>query len=128
VRQTLPKSIILRGYQSFTNVITSGVTIHGTGLTAFLVTDAKDRNVLIGFSVPKRQVPLAAHRIRIKRLMREAVRKHFAEIVTEAEQHKLGAKIVLMFKRDQSRDLLRLTLRDIEPAWIDLQHRIVKAL
>lgn len=97
-------------------------------LTAFVVWDTEKKDVLIGFSVPKRQVPLAAHRIRIKRLMREAVRKHFAAVVTEAEQRKLGAKIVLMFKRDQSWDLLRLTLRDIEPAWIDLQHRIVKAL
>jgi RNase P protein component len=97
-------------------------------LTAFLLTEADNRNVMIGFSVPKRQVPLAAHRIRIRRLMREAVRRHVAGIVQEAELHKTGVRIVLMFKRDQSRNLLRLTLGDIEPAWIDIQQRIVNAL
>ncbi len=128
MRQTLPKSIILRGYQSFTKVISSGAAFHGTLLTAFLLTDADDRNVLIGFSVPKKQVPLAAHRIRIKRLMRETVRKDLAGVITAAEERGIGARIVLMFRRDRSHDILRLTLQDLEPAWADLRQRILKAL
>lgn len=97
-------------------------------LTAFVLTDAETMDVSIGFSVPKRQVPLAAHRFRIKRLLREAVRKHFDAVVTEAHHRQHGARIVLMFKRDHSKDITRLTLHDIEPAWIDIQQRILKAL
>ncbi|NUN68115.1 MAG: ribonuclease P protein component [Bacteroidetes bacterium] len=128
MRQTLPKSIILRGYQSFTKVISSGTALHGTLLTAFLLTNADDRKVLIGFSVPKKQVPLAAHRNRIKRLMREVVRRDFSGVITAAEGKDLGARIVLMFRRDRSHDILRLTLHDLEPVWTDLRQRILKAL
>lgn len=97
-------------------------------LTAFVLTNADDTWVMIGFSVPKRQVPLAAHRNRIKRLMREAARKHLSVIAEEAERRKRGARIVLMFKRDHAGDILRLTLHDMETAWADLQQRILKAL
>jgi len=97
-------------------------------LTAYVAMDADDMNVVIGFSVPKKQVPLAAHRLRIKRLMREAVRKHIAGIIADARQRTIGVKIVLMFKRDKSKDLTRLTLHDLEPTWIDIQQRIRKAL
>jgi ribonuclease P protein component len=97
-------------------------------LTAFVLTNADEMDVMIGFSVPKRQVPLAAHRNRIKRLMREAVRKHLSVITGEAERRKRGARIVVMFKREHAGDILRLTLHDMETVWTDLQQRILKAL
>jgi ribonuclease P protein component len=128
VRQTLPKSIILRGYQSFTNVITGGVSFQGTLLTGFLLTDAKDGKITIGFSVPKKRVPLAADRNRIKRLMRESARRTFAEISSAARKKNIGAKIVLMFKGEKNKPIRRLTLRDMDSAWLDIQQQILKSL
>ncbi|MEI7905896.1 MAG: ribonuclease P protein component [Bacteroidota bacterium] len=128
MRQTLPKSIILRGYQSFTNVITGGVSFHGTLLTGFLLTDAKDRKITIGFSVPKKRVPLAADRNRIKRLMRESARTTFAEISSVARKKNIGAKIVLMYKGEKNKQIRRLTLHDMESAWFDIQQQILKSL
>lgn len=127
MRQTLPKSSILRGYQSFTTVITGGVPYHGTLLSAFVLSSKDDMTVQIGFAVPKKQVPLAARRNRIKRLMREAVRMQFMPFADELRTRGAGARIVLMFRRPASRDILRLTLHEITSAWSDLQLRIRNA-
>lgn len=82
----------------------------------------------MGFSVPKKRVPLAANRNRIKRLMREAVRKHFGELRSFAGKKNTGVTIVVMFKAEKQLDIKRLTLHDIEPSWIDLQQQILKAI
>ncbi|MFA5834196.1 MAG: ribonuclease P protein component [Bacteroidota bacterium] len=128
MRQTLPKSNILRGYQSFTNVITSGVSFQGTMLTGFLLTDTNDKNIAIGFSVPKKRVPLAVDRNRIRRLMRECVREHSGELFTTFREKNVGAKIVLMFKGEKNKQIDRLALRDVVPAWLVIQQQILKAL
>ena len=128
MRQTLPKSIILRGYQSFSNVITSGVSFQGTLLTGFVLTNTSERNISVGFSVPKKRVSLAVNRNRIKRLIREAVRKHIGEVISAAKEKNIGVEIVVMFKREKQRDIKRLTLHDIEPVWIEIQQQILKTL
>lgn len=60
--------------------------------------------------------------------MREAVRKHVQEIVSAAQQKECGAQIVLMFKREKTRDISRLMLGDLEPSWLDLQQRILTTI
>ncbi len=131
MRQTLPKSIILRGYQSFTNVITGGIPIQGTLLTGFVLTDVSDPSDLkieIGFSVPKKRVPLAADRNRIRRLMKESVRKHRDEFFAAVREKQTGAKIVLMYRGEKNTQVDRLMLHDVEPAWLGIQQQILKAL
>jgi ribonuclease P protein component len=128
VRQTLPKSIILRGYQSFTKVITGGISFQGTLLTGFVLTDASDPNIEIGFSVPKKRVPLAADRNRIRRLMRESVRKHRDGFFASIREKRVGALIVVMYKGEKHLQVKRLMLHDVEPAWLSIQQQILKAL
>lgn len=128
MRQTLPKSNILRGYQSFTTVITNGVSFKGTLLSVFVLKDANKKKLLIGFSVPKKRIALAAERNRIRRLMREAVRKNFSEAQTTTIGKNIGADIVVMFKGDKNSDLRRLKLQDFEPEWIRIQKQILQTL
>lgn len=128
MRQTLPRSIILRGYQSFTKVITGGISVQGTLLTGFVLTDGSDAAVSFGFSVPKKRVPLAADRNRIRRLMRESVRKHREEFVAAVLMKTSGAKIVLMYRGEKNTRVKHLMLCDVEPAWLGIQQQILKAL
>lgn len=97
-------------------------------LTAYYLVADGDGHTRIGFSVPKKQVPGAAQRIRIKRLMREAVRKHIWHLIAFAKEKAIGTTVVLMFKKGKTREIARITLNDVESDWIDLQQRITKAL
>jgi ribonuclease P protein component len=101
VHQTLPKSSILRGYQRFSNVINNGVCFSEQHLSCFVLlttieTERHNSTIAIGFSVPKRIIPLAVHRNRIKRIMREAVRKDFQTLKTRRQFESM--EIVLMYK------------------------------
>ena len=128
MRQTLPKSNILRGYQSFKTVITNGVSFKGTLLSAFVLKDTTKKHVLIGFSVPKKRIALAVNRNRIRRLMRETVRKHFYEVQMIVLEKNIGVDIVVMFKGDKNSDIHRLKLQGIEPEWIRIQQEILQTL
>ncbi len=127
--QTLPKSTILRGYQTFNKVIHNGVCIPGTLLTCYVdrleAAGRKEKGVaLIGFSVPKKKIPLAVNRNRVRRLMREAVRKNIFPLRQKIAENDRSVRIVLMFKGEKTTDIKKLTLHDIEPEWQQLQQKI----
>ena len=128
MRQTLPKLNILRGYQSFTKVITNGVSFKGTLLSVFVLKDVNKKDLLVGISVPKKRVALAVNRNRLKRLIREAARKNFKEMLTKAHEKNIGGDIVVIFKGDKNYDIRRLRLQDIEPEWIRIQEQILQTL
>lgn len=128
MRQTLPKLNILRGYQSFTTVITNGVSFKGTLLSVFVLKDVNKKDLLVGISVPKKRIALAVNRNRIKRLIREVVRKNFEEVQTDVLRKNIGANIVVIFKGDKSCDPSRLKLQSIEPEWIRIQEQILQTL
>ncbi len=128
MQQTLPKLNILRGYQSFTTVITNGVSFKGTLLSVFVLKDMNKKDLWVGISVPKKRIVLAVNRNRIKRLIREAVRRNFKELQTGAVEKNIGAGIVVIFKGDNNSDTRRLKLQDIEPVWIKIQQQILQAI
>lgn len=86
------------------------------------------KDLLVGISVPKKRIALAVNRNRIKRLIREAVRKNFEEVQTEVLRKNIGANIVVIFKGDKSCDPNRLKLQSIEPEWIRIQEQILQTL
>ena len=85
-------------------------------------------DAVIGFTVSKKKTPLAVHRNRIKRLMREAVRKHFYQIRERAAQKKLNVEIVVSYRGNKNADVKRLSLLQIEPEWILIQQRILESM
>ncbi len=82
----------------------------------------------IGFSVPKKRIAHAVNRNRVRRLMREAVRKNLNEAQITAREKNIGADIVVMYKGDKQIDLRRLKLQDVEPEWIGIQEQILRTL
>lgn len=128
MRQTLPKLNILRGYQSFTKVITNGVSVKGTLLSVFVLKDVNKKDLLVGISVPKKRVALAVNRNRLKRLIREAARRNFKEVLIKAHEKNIGGDIVIIFKGDKNNNTRRLRLQDIETEWIKIQEQILQTL
>ncbi len=86
------------------------------------------KDLWVGISVPKKRIVLAVNRNRIKRLIREAVRRNFKELQTGAVEKNIGAGIVVIFKGDNNSDTRRLKLQDIEPVWIKIQQQILQAI
>ena len=86
------------------------------------------KDLLVGISVPKKRVALAVNRNRLKRLIREAARKNFKEMLTKALEKNIGGDIVVIFKGDKNYDIRRLRLQDIEPEWIRIQEQILQTL
>lgn len=128
MRQTLPKLNILRGYQSFTKVITNGISFKGTLLSVFVLKDLNKKDLLVGISVPKKRVALAVNRNRLKRLIREAARRNFKEALIKTHEKNIGGDIVIIFKGDKNNNTRRLRLQDIETEWIKIQEQILQTL
>ena len=129
MQQTLPKSIILRGYQSFSRIISNGTSIRGALVSAYVLirTDGPE-GVQIGFAVSKKRVRLAASRNRIKRLMRESARKTIHGINAAAVLKRVGIGVVLSYHGTTAADVRRLALRDIEPEWTAVHRRIMEMI
>ena len=129
MQYTLPKSNILRGYQSFSRIIGKGTSVQQTLLTGYVSAHPGMKpDAVIGFTVSKKKTPLAVHRNRIKRLMREAVRRHFYQIREKAAQKKLNIEIVVSYRGNRNTDVRRLSLLQIEPEWMLIQQRILEML
>ncbi len=129
MQNTLLKSNILRGYQSFSRIIGKGASVQETLLTGYILTRPDNESAAtIGFTVSKKKVSLAVHRNRIKRLMREAVRKHFYVIRQTAVWKKINVEIVVSYRGNRNTDIEHLSLHQIEPEWISIQQRILEML
>ncbi len=76
MRQTLRKGEILKGYDSFRSVLDEGRVFGGKRIRIFVVFSASRVDTpLVGFGVGRR-VESAVVRNRLKRLMREVVRRN----------------------------------------------------
>ncbi|MHB1048667.1 MAG: ribonuclease P protein component [Bacteroidota bacterium] len=127
MQQTLPKSIILRGFQSFSRIISNGRSIHETLLSGYVaIRPDSTPGIHIGFTASKRRVPLAARRNKIKRLMKESARKTIHEIGAIAEKKSLCIEVVLSYKGGPGTDIRRLSLDEINRDWLSIHRQILE--
>lgn len=58
--------------------------------------------------------------------MREAARKHFSTILSQALENKLAVEIVVSYTGEKKQKAQALMLKNIEPEWIQLQQRMME--
>jgi len=110
VRQTLRKSETLRGYRSFTTIISNGTLIVARPVRLYYVLEAGSSGHLqIGYTV-SRNVKGAVLRNRIKRVLREAVRLHKGTLVEALRhrRHRLSAVLLYAGQNPTHRGAVRL--------------------
>jgi hypothetical protein len=83
---------------------------------------------VIGFSAPKRRLPRAVDRNRIKRLMREVVRKKLYFLKEQFAQKKYSGEIILQFKGNRLQKIDELTMADFEKDWMMIEQEIEKMI
>ena len=130
MRQTLPKSNILRGYKRFSRVLNEGSSLSGENLLCFVApsVETNNRNIVVGFSVPKKIIPLAVHRNAIRRLIREAVRKHIREMEDTLKINNRKIDVVLMIKNNRLMKDREISVNAIEDDWLIFQREIEKMI
>jgi ribonuclease P protein component len=130
VRNTLPKSSILRGYQTFQSVFDTGTAFNSSPVGCYVLigSESEQSPIQWGFSISKKRVPLAADRNRLRRLMRETVRTNAHALAAALAGQKKSAKIVLLFRAASSKNIRRITFDEMMHCWNGLQHNILETL
>jgi ribonuclease P protein component len=96
-RQSLKKREILRGYQSFSRIISEGQSLQKGAVRCFFKTEVEERGVLsVGFSV-SRSVQNAVERNRARRWMKEAYRRNKA-VLTDPDASSHNISLVFMMR------------------------------
>lgn len=124
LRFTLSKSEILRGYRSFTRVITSGNTISAPPLRChYTRTGSTPGQILAGFSV-SRNFKRAIERNKAKRLMREAYRLSKQQLMGWSAEKNESLEIVFMYVGDRTSPPTVGTLKTVNGA----MHRLLSSI
>lgn len=129
VRHTLPKKEILRGYQSFSNVLSGGKLYQQGIVRCFLLsTVKKGARIKVGFALARGIQP-AARRNRIKRLLRESYRKNKQILEETIPSHGNEHHLVFMIVPEKKRgDEINPVLEDIEQGVIALLKQVESVL
>lgn len=130
-RQTLRKSEILRGYNTFQKVFQVGDSFSGTMLKCFVLKRENrlddSSEIMVGFSVAK-TVRLAVLRNRVKRLMREVVRKNKVMLHALVKEKQLHLAMIFLYVGNKTVEMRRLNYADVEKDFTGLVQKIQKKL
>lgn len=133
IRTTLPRSMILRGYDSFSEIFQKGIVIRGTIINCHLCLRASPEKrghspMRVGFAVPKRVVSKAVERNRIRRIFREIFRLHKESLIRSALSKKLFVDLVIVFSGRNTKDIRRLDFDTALREWQALLPKIESRL
>jgi len=84
--------------------------------------------VLAGFAVPRRDVPLAVDRNKLKRLMREAFRMNKIRLNETAQKTDSQLSIVFLYKQKKGADIRRVQYAQIEGELTEMTAKIISMI
>ena len=131
MQHTLRKSEILRGYSVFSDILKNGESIHSSALQCYVTKKKKEKDtaaVRAGFAVPRRDVPHAVERNKLKRFMREAFRTNKDPLYEAASKADLQIALVFIFRNRGRVDVRRLRYAGIESDVKDLMVKIISMI
>lgn len=109
-----------------------GQVVHGRWIRCYVLAAAREQAypdfgspVRFGFAVPKKIASSAVLRNRIKRLMRETVRREKEQLWNGLRQRRATATLVLMLRRHDPAVLKKLTLNEIAAEWQSMVPKII---
>lgn len=128
MRYTLRKEEIIRGRNTFHNIISSGNRlVEKTILCFYQIEDSANEpnQILVGFSVSKK-IGKAVVRNRIKRLMRESYRLHKDILQDTTTCIKYRASMIFVFGKTDSDTSKKIKFGAVEQDIIQLLQRFKK--
>jgi ribonuclease P protein component len=131
VQYTLRKSEILRGYSVFSGILKNGESIHSSALQCYVTKKSREKDtaaIRAGFAVPRRDVPLAVDRNRLKRFMREAFRTNKSLLLETACTMDLQLDLVFIIRNRERADVRRLRYARIESDVKDVMVKIISMI
>ena len=112
--KTLKKKEILRGYNSFSEIITTGKCIKsGNLLFYYVVEDLQSNFFEIGFAISKK-IKGSVKRNRIKRLLKEYYRLNKEQLYFVLIKKGFSLKSVVIFNSNQIDKVDRLKFTDVQ--------------
>ena len=79
----------------------------------------------MGFAVPKKKIPSAADRNRIRRLMREVYRMNRSTLRAGMKGAARDLRIVLVFQHNGGTPLHEFSFESVRRSWIDIAAKIL---
>jgi ribonuclease P protein component len=131
VQHTLRKSEILRGYSVFSDILKNGESIHSSTLQCYVTKKKTEKNapaVRVGFAIPRRDVPLAVERNKLKRFMREAFRANKELLHEAASIAELQLALVFIFRNRRGANVRRIRYASIENDVKDVMSKIISMM
>lgn len=88
----------LKSKEEINHLFTNGKRIYEPPLVIIWdTTDSHDSFAKVAFSVPKKYLPKAVSRNRVKRLLRESYRTHKTHILTKLQSNRKGLKMLVIY-------------------------------
>ncbi|MBU3678523.1 MAG: ribonuclease P protein component [Candidatus Kapabacteria bacterium] len=119
----------LKGFGAFEETLRSGrrVTAGPLSLTAVTMagSDEESASVMVGVTIAKRIAPRAVVRNRVKRLLREGVRRQVAERGDQLQARRIS-RLILNWRQAPT-SVMRLHLADVETYIADAFDKLLRA-
>jgi len=112
--KTLKKKEILRGYNVFSNIITTGKSIKSGNLSFYYIVETLQSNfVEIGFAISKK-IKGSVKRNRIKRLLKEYYRLNKEQLYLVLAKRGCSVRCVVIFNSNQIDKAKKLSFNDVQ--------------